>query len=109
LIIIFWRRLLLVVVGGGHGASKTENSSWQKQIKAKTQRENDIQISGTPRHYIGESLTTKGRHRMKPGQKWAPRRPHHQVTRPAGGLRHGVLWCLRAPFPTRFHLVNFHI
>jgi hypothetical protein len=25
------------------------------------------------------------------------------------GLRHGVVWCLWAPFPTRFCLVIFHI
>jgi hypothetical protein len=30
LAIIFWRRLLLVVACGSHGASKTENNSWQK-------------------------------------------------------------------------------
>jgi hypothetical protein len=29
----------------------------------------NIQTSGTPGDYIGKSLTTKGRHRMKPGQK----------------------------------------
>jgi hypothetical protein len=46
LMIILWRRLLLVVVGGGHDASKTGNSSWQKQIETKTRREHDIQSSG---------------------------------------------------------------
>jgi hypothetical protein len=108
LVIIFWRRLLLVVVGGGHGASKTENSSWQKQIEMKTRRENNIQTSGTLGGYIGKSLTTKGRHRMKPGQKRTPRWPDHQVARLARGPRHGVVWCLRAPFPTRFCLIIFH-
>jgi hypothetical protein len=86
-----------------------EAEIWLKQIKTKTRQENDIQTSGTPGDYIGESLTTKGRHRMKPGQKQAPRRSHHLVARPAGGPHHGVVWCLRAPFPTRFHLVIFHI
>jgi hypothetical protein len=56
----------------------------QKQIETKKRRENNIPTLG-PRDYIGESLTTKGRHRMKPGQKQTLRRPHHQVVRPAGG------------------------
>jgi hypothetical protein len=35
-LIILRKLLAFVIVGGGHGASKTENSSWQKQIETKT-------------------------------------------------------------------------
>jgi hypothetical protein len=82
---------------------------WQKQIEMKTRRENDIWTSRNLGDYIAESLTTKGRHRMKLGRKRAPRRPHHLVARPGGGPRHEVVWCPRAPFPTRLCLVIFHI
>jgi hypothetical protein len=109
LVNILQKLLALVVVGGGHGASKTVNSSWQKQIEMKTRRENDIKASRNSGGYIGKSLTTKERHGMKPGRKRALRRSQHMVARPVGGPCHEVVWCPRAPFPTRFCLVIFHI
>jgi hypothetical protein len=77
--------------------------------KQKTRRKHDKQTSGNPGGYIGKSLTTKQRHMKKPGRKQAPRRPYHQVAWPAGGPRHEMVWSLRAPFPSRFCLVIFHI
>jgi hypothetical protein len=66
------------------------------QIKTKTRRENNIRTSGDPGDYIVESITTKGRHMMKPGRRRAPRRPHHVVAW-LGGIS------------THFRLVIFHI
>jgi hypothetical protein len=70
---------------------KLRTPSDRNRSKQKTCWENDIQTSGKVGGYIGESLTTKQRHRKKPGRKWAPRRPHHQVARPAGAR--ATVWC----------------
>jgi hypothetical protein len=92
-----------------HGGSKTENGPWQKQIETKTRWEHDIQTSDNLGGYIGESLTTKRRHRRKPGWKRAPRQTHQRMARPAGGPHQSVVWGLWALFLTHFCLVIFHI
>jgi hypothetical protein len=88
---------------------KLRSISWQKQLETKTQRENDIQTSGTPGGYIGKNYTSRRNHRRKPRRKRAPGRSHHWAAWPGVGPCPLVVRSHQTPSPARFCLVIFHI